>query len=167
MSRVLEILSHHIKVSNIEVFIQNTLGLLWCTVENKKAFIKVIEILYKLNARVCMITCHTLTKSSDDSELVYHFDISGSLVNLKILVQDKMIPSITPYFKSADWAEREMGEMYGIKVENHPNPTKLFLDESIKESVLSEYFSLSQVMSSKLSQELWQKVEKSSNEALK
>lgn len=167
MSRILEILSHHIKVSNLKVSVQNTLESLWYTVEDKKTFIKMIEILNKLNARVCMITCHALTKSSDECELVYHFDISGFLVNIKILIQEKVIPSITPYFKSADWAEREMSEMYGIKVENHPNPSKLFLDASIKESVLREYFSLSQVMSSKLSQELWQRVEKSSNEALK
>jgi len=54
-----------------------------------------------------------------------------------------------------------MSELYGIALLNHPNPKRLFLDESIKESVVKEYFSLSTAMSGKVSEELWKKVKAS------
>ena len=41
--------------------------------------------------------------------------------------ENPVIKSITPLTPQADWAEREMIEFLGIKAEEHPNPTHLWL----------------------------------------
>lgn len=128
---------------------------LWCDIADKNVLLQLAELLAALNARVCMITAY---QKEEEHELVYHFDLNGVMINLKLRISDKSVPSITPLFKSADWTERELSEIYGISIVNHPNPKRLFLDESIKESVLNEYYSLSLAMSGKVSQELWSRV---------
>ena len=147
--------------SNIPNGFSEKHGSLWCTLENKESLLSVAEFLKYLNARVCMITCYT---TPTGHELVYHFDIEGTMVNVKLPIADQTVPSITALFKSADWTERELSELYHITIENHPNHQRLFLDESIKESVLNEYFSLSRAMSGQVSQELWKKVRASKGE---
>lgn len=128
---------------------------LWCEIDDKTLLLQLAQILQTMNARVCMISAY---EKEDRHELVYHFDLNGVMLNLKLRIADKSVPSITPLFKSADWTERELSEIYGIAILNHPNPKRLFLDESIKESVLAEYYSLSSAMSGKVSQELWGRV---------
>lgn len=128
---------------------------LWCEIDDKTLFLKIAEILHTLNARVCMITAYA---KEEAHELVYHFDIDGVMANVKLHITDKSVPSITPLFKSADWTERELSELYGITLANHPNPQRLFLDDAIKESVLKEYYSLSSMMNGKVSQSLWARI---------
>ncbi|WP_333803902.1 NADH-quinone oxidoreductase subunit C [Sulfurospirillum sp.] len=128
---------------------------LWCEIDDKNLLLQLAEILQTLNARVCMITAYA---KDDEHELVYHFDLNGVMINLKLHIMDKRVPSITPLFKSADWTERELSEIYGIAIENHPNPQRLFLDEAIKESVLNEYYSLSSAINGKVSESLWNRV---------
>jgi len=128
---------------------------LWCEIDDKNVLLQLAEMLQTMNARVCMITAY---KREEAHELVYHFDLDGTMINIKLLITDKSVPSITPLFKSADWTERELSEIYGITILNHPNPKRLFLDEAIKESVLKEYYSLSSAMSGKVSQALWNEV---------
>lgn len=128
---------------------------LWCEINDTNLLLQLAQILQTMNARVCMITAY---EKEEGHELVYHFDLNGVMLNLKLRISDKSVPSITPLFKSADWTERELSEIYGITILNHPNPKRLFLDEAIKESVLAEYYSLSFAMSGKVSQELWSHV---------
>jgi len=128
---------------------------LWANIDEKETLLQLSEILETMHARVCMITCYT---KENAHEIVYHFDLNGTMINLTLWVTDKSVPSITPFFKSADWAEREMSELYDITLINHPNPKRLFLDDTIKESVVKEYFSLSCAMSGKVSEELWDRV---------
>lgn len=128
---------------------------LWCELDDKNLFIPIAEILQTLNARVCMITAY---EKEAGHELVYHFDLGGVMANVKLSITDKCVPSITPLFKSADWTERELSEIYGIVIENHPNPKRLFMDESIKESVLAEYYSLSSAINGRVSELLWNRV---------
>ncbi|WNY98712.1 NADH-quinone oxidoreductase subunit C (NADH dehydrogenase I subunit C) (NDH-1 subunit C) [Sulfurospirillum sp. 'SP'] len=128
---------------------------LWCAIDDKTLFLRIAEILQTLNARVCMITAY---KKEDAHELVYHFDLDGIMLNMKLHISDASVPSITPLFKSADWTERELSELYGITLENHPNPKRLFLDDALKEDLVKEYYSLSFAMSGKVNQELWDKV---------
>lgn len=131
---------------------------LWCEIKSEEELLHVSQILQPLRARICTITCY---KEEVGHEIVYHFDIEGKILNLKLHVKQNSVTSITPYFKSADWTERELSELYGIELKNHPNPQRLFLDEKIKESVLDEYISLSNAMNGKMTQSLWNKVKQS------
>lgn len=44
-------------------------------------------------------------------------------IRIRTLVDDKSmtVPSVTNFWKGADWHERESFDMYGIKYEGHPN----------------------------------------------
>lgn len=37
-------------------------------------------------------------------------------INVDLDPSDAWVPTITPHFKSADWYEREVGEMFGIEI---------------------------------------------------
>ncbi len=65
-------------------------------------------------------------------EILYHFshDATGKMFTLKVLLTDKTNPeidSIATIIKGAEWIEREMWELLGIKFKNHPNLKRLLL----------------------------------------
>lgn len=64
-------------------------------------------------------------------EVIYHFDCRPVLLNLKISLpkNELRIPTITDIFPGAILYERELMEMFGVKVEGHPDPRKLFLPD--------------------------------------
>lgn len=128
-----------------------------CEINDEKVLYSLIEGFLPLGARFCAITCY---KIENGHELIYHFDVNQRMVNLKIKIQNSEIESITPIFKAADWSERELSELYGINIKNHPNLKRLFLDEEIKDSVLNEYFTLSNAMNGKVTKQLWAKVKR-------
>ncbi len=43
--------------------------------------------------------------------------------------EDAAIESVEPLFRSADWSEREMYDMFGIKVNNHPYLKRILMPE--------------------------------------
>jgi Ni,Fe-hydrogenase III component G len=66
-------------------------------------------------------------------DLVYHFDFSHQETGLHLAMKIRLprkkpvIDSITEIAWSANWAERELMDLLGIKFEGHPDPRKLFL----------------------------------------
>ena len=54
----------------------------------------------------------------------------------------KQIPSITKIFPSANWMEREVFDMYGIKFKNHPNLRRILTDYNFKGHPLRKDFPL-------------------------
>ena len=70
------------------------------------------------------------------TELTYHFystEYSKKLI-LKTKVYDSInkIHSLTNYYKSAIWLEREVFDLLGVKFENHPDLRRILLPESFK-----------------------------------
>jgi len=69
-------------------------------------------------------------------EVVYHFYSSdlNHRVRLKIPVdeEDCLVDSLVSLYKSANWFEREVWDLYGIKFKGHPNLKRILLYEGFK-----------------------------------
>ena len=63
--------------------------------------------------------------------IVYVFrSLSQNLqLSLRVPVEgaDPVVPTLTGLYKSANWRERELWDMFGIKVENHPDLRRLLM----------------------------------------
>ena len=64
-------------------------------------------------------------------KLIYLFLSHENNLRIKISINfdmTKQIPSITKIFPSANWMEREVFDMYGIKFKNHPDLRRILTD---------------------------------------
>ncbi|MGO9486087.1 MAG: NADH-quinone oxidoreductase subunit C [Rhodomicrobium sp.] len=92
-------------------------------------------------------------------EIDYHFDLGGdTLTVIAYVPAGGSIASLTPYFRPADWPEREMMEMYSIAVPDHPDPRRLFVDPSIDKAVLERLIPYSVLVNAASTKALWDKV---------
>jgi NADH:ubiquinone oxidoreductase subunit C len=93
-------------------------------------------------------------------EVCYHFELKGVIYNLTVTLNGEWptVPSITPLFANADWHEREMMELYGIQVTDHPDPRRLFLDEELDAGILNEAVPLSIMMNGACTTDLWERI---------
>jgi len=74
---------------------------------------------------VCGVDYPTREKRFD---VVYHLFSSKNYRRLRIKTQvgvGEQLESITPYWRAANWFERETFDMFGIRFRNHPNLTKI------------------------------------------
>jgi membrane-bound hydrogenase subunit beta len=63
--------------------------------------------------------------------IIYQIDCGGPLLNLKLFLPKDAprLLSVTDIFPGAVLYERDLMEMLGVEVENHPDPRRLFLPE--------------------------------------
>ena len=78
-------------------------------------------------------------------QLVYLFLSHENNVRVKILIKfqtNELITSLTKIFPSANWMEREVFDMYGIKFKNHPDLRRILTDYGFKGHPLRKDFPL-------------------------
>lgn len=68
----------------------------------------------------------------DRFEIVYHFsqDETGLVLDLQVFLprENPQIKSLAPQIDAANWIEREIHELFGIRFLNHPHLEPLFSD---------------------------------------
>ena len=102
----------------------------------------------------------------DRHEIAYHLLLEGLPVTVKLtLEKDQAAPSITSIFANADWEEREMMELSGIRIAGHPNPRRLFLDESIEAGVFDRYVPFSEMTNLANADAVWARIRAESCDA--
>jgi len=69
-------------------------------------------------------------------EVVYHFysTIKNHRLRIKVpvAVGDPVVESVTRIWKAADWFEREVWDMFGIRFRGHPNLRRLLMYEEFQ-----------------------------------
>ena len=78
-------------------------------------------------------------------ELVYLFLSHEHNLRIKVLIKfqiSQTINSLTKIFPSANWMEREVFDMYGIKFKNHPDLRRILTDYGFKGHPLRKDFPL-------------------------
>lgn len=138
----------------------------WLKLENPSQLTEAAKILQSLQARLCTITAYTEDRSNAAKQkaIAYHFAIHDILFCVTVQIYDKetleplAVPSITPYFRNADWNEREFMEMYNIKIIDHPNPKRLFLDERLDAGIMTQLIPFSSMVHGTGSRNLWEQV---------
>ena len=75
----------------------------------------------------------TYQKKTERFELVYHFyslkHNDRLRVKIPVSMKDCIADTITSLWKTANWYEREIWDMYGIKFRNHPDLKRILLYE--------------------------------------
>lgn len=117
---------------------------------DKKNIVKVCKFLKEneeLDFRLCEdVTAIDWAKRTDRFTVVYHiFSLKHNFrLRLKADVDesDCSIDTVTSVWKSANWAEREAYDMYGIKFKGHPDLRRMYMPEEFEYHPLRKDFPL-------------------------
>ena len=71
---------------------------------------------------------------------------------------ENSVPTITPWFRNADWNEREFAELFDVHVDGNTNPKRLFLDPEIDEGILNEVIPLTIMMNGACTKDMWERI---------
>ncbi len=69
----------------------------------------------------------------DHLQVVYHLfrpeTGEGALVRANMARDEAVLPTLAGLYNTANWAEREIAEMFGVTFDGHPDPRKLLLPD--------------------------------------
>lgn len=78
--------------------------------------------------------CETAVDRKDGFHMIYYLfstELHHSLM-IRVVIADKnnaVIPTVSDVWRAAEFYEREIFDLFGIKFENHPNLKRIFLDD--------------------------------------
>lgn len=78
--------------------------------------------------------CETALDRKDGFHMVYHMTSSTlhHVIVLRVVLADKVNPviaTVSDLWKAAEYFEREIFDLFGIRFENHPDLRRLFLED--------------------------------------
>ncbi|NTV74112.1 MAG: NADH-quinone oxidoreductase subunit C [Holophaga sp.] len=102
-------------------------------VVGRERLLEVVDFIYREGFQQLMdVTAVDGGQRDPRFDVVYHLLnlASQERLRLKVRVADQeSVPSLTGRFKSADWSEREVADLFGIPFDGHPDPRRLIMWE--------------------------------------
>jgi NADH-quinone oxidoreductase subunit C len=115
-------------------------------VVERDRFLEVVDFIFAEGFQMLVdITAMDALGREPRFDVVYHFLnlASQDRLRLKVRIADQeAVPSLVSRFKSADWAEREVFDLFGIAFEGHPNLKRLLMWEDFPGHPLRKDFPL-------------------------
>lgn len=106
----------------------------------------VVECIFQEGFQLLLdVTAVDLPDREPRFDVVYHFLnlVSQERLRIKVPVAaGAALPSLVRRYKSADWAEREVFDMFGVRFEGHPNLARLLMWEDFPGHPLRKDFPL-------------------------
>lgn len=133
----------------------------WYRLNYPDQILDAAKLLHEHGARLAMICAYNQHKDFEKMHnACYEFVLEGVVYNVTAHMDPRhpSVPSISRIFLNADWHEREMMELYGVEIKDHPNPRRLFLDEELDKGLLGEIVPLSIMMNGASSSDLWEMI---------
>ncbi len=100
----------------------------------KDALLEIVDFLRKTPYEFKMLldlTCVDHAGRTPRFEMVYHLlalaDRQRLRIKLSVAEDDLRVESLTPIWKNANWLEREVYDMFGIRFQGHPDLRRLFM----------------------------------------
>ena len=91
------------------------------------------------------ITAVDYPENSKRFKMVYLFlshQFNQRIIISSLINENEVVPSLTKIFPSANWMEREVFDMYGIKFNNHPDLRRILTDYGFEGHPLRKDFPL-------------------------
>ncbi|MEI7812059.1 MAG: NADH-quinone oxidoreductase subunit C [Ignavibacteria bacterium] len=120
-------------------------GDLSLTVDSGKiaAICKFLKEDSELNFNMCEdVTAIDQATHTNRFTLVYHiYSLENKFrLRLKTNIEAEMTDTVTGIWQSANWYEREVFDMYGIKFHNHPDLRRIYMPEEFEYHPLRKEF---------------------------
>jgi NADH-quinone oxidoreductase subunit C len=91
------------------------------------------------------ITVVDYPENTQRFKIVYLFlshDFNQRIILSYLIGENEVIPSLTPIYPAANWMEREVFDMYGVKFKDHPDLRRILTDYGFEGHPLRKDFPL-------------------------
>ena len=121
---------------------------LYITIDNEDLIDVTLHIKNNENTKFRQLIDITVVDYPEDAQrfkVVYLFlshEFNQRIILNYLIGENEVIPSLTPIYPAANWMEREVFDMYGVKFKDHPDLRRILTDYDFEGHPLRKDFPL-------------------------